>query len=131
MNYAATAAKVSKQLESKGKPATIVARGDATGWTRKFNVTTGSYYWEDAEGTVVTTDPATDTETPCNVLETKVSTGLIDGSLVQAQDRMFMCDEQPEIGNLLRVGGDTLTVVRTAPLQPGDTVIYTEVQCRE
>lgn len=131
MNYASTAKRVAAQLAAKGKPATIVVPGSSEGWTEKFDITTGEYYWEDVSGNTTTTDPATDTEIPCSVLETKVSLGLIDGSLVQAQDRLFMCSEQPEVSNLLRVGGDTLTVVRTAPLQPGDTVIYTEVQCRE
>jgi hypothetical protein len=130
VNYSATAKKVAKQLASKGKPAVIVRPGSPDGWTRKFDALTGEYYWEDSGGNTVTTDPATPTEIGCSVLEDRFSITQIDGSLVQQDDRLFLCNEKPEVGDELHTDGAELKVIRVVPLRPADVTIYTEVQAR-
>ncbi|MEX2444500.1 MAG: hypothetical protein WD492_12905 [Alkalispirochaeta sp.] len=130
MNYTAMAKKVAKQLAAKGKPATIVRPGDAEGWTRGFDALTGEYYWEDGEGNTVTTDPATPTEIPCSVLEDRFSITQIDGSLIRQEDRLFLCTEQPQMGDELHTDGAVLKVIHAVPLRPASVTIYTEVQAR-
>ena len=130
MNYAALAEKAAAAIEKNGKAATIVRPGTAEGWTKKFNALTGTWYWENEEEETTTTDPAEATEIDCYVLEDRFAIQHINGTLVKEDDRLFLCTAQPVLGDTLEVGSDSLTVVRVVPLQPGDTVIYSEVQAR-
>ncbi len=130
MNYEAIAVKVAAKIQKEGKAATIVRAGTAEGWTKKFNAATGVWYWENEEEETTTTDPAEATEIDCYVLEDRFEIRHINGTLVQENDRLFLCTVQPVLGDRLDVGSDSLTVVRAVPLKPGDTVIYTEVQAR-
>jgi len=130
MNYAALAEKAAASIEKNGKAATIVRPGSEEGWTKKFNISTGVWYWENASEEIVTDDPATATEIECYVLEDRFQIQHIDGTLVRENDRLFLCTAQPVLGDTLEVGSDSLTVVHVVPLQPGDTVIYSEVQAR-
>lgn len=130
MNYETMAKKVAKQLKAKGKPAMIVRPGSAEGWIRGFDSLAGEYYWEDSEGNTVTTDPATPTEIPCSVLEDRFSITQIDGSLIQQDDRVFLCSAQPKMGDELHTDDAVLKVIRAVPLRPAEVTIYTEVQAR-
>ncbi len=130
MNYEAIAVKVAAKIQKEGKAATIIRPGTEEGWTKKFNALTGTWYWENGSEEIVTEDPATATEIDCYVLEDRFEIRHIDGTLVEVNDRLFLCTEQPVLGDTLEVGSDELTVVRVVPLQPGDTVIYSEVQAR-
>jgi len=129
-DYTDIAADVAEDIEEAGKAATIVRPGSEEGWTKKFNIATGAWYWEDEEEETTDTDPAEATEIDCYVLEDRYAIQHINGTLVQENDRLFLCTEQPVLGDTLEVGSDSLTVIRAVPLQPGDTVIYTEVQAR-
>lgn len=130
MNYDAIAQKTAAVLAAKGKAAVIVRTGNAEGWDKKFDAAGGHWYWEDAEGVIVTEDPATATEIPCAVVEDRFQIRHIDGTLVRQSDRLFLCSEQPEIGDRIQVDGAVLTVINTVPIRPAEVTIYTEVQAR-
>ena len=136
MNYAALADKAAAAIEKNGKAATIVRPGTAEGWTKKFNALTGAWYWENEDEETTTIDPATATAIPCFVLEDRFLIKHIDGTLVRATDRLFLCTAQPVLGDQLHVDkvGDNFTTILTVeaaiPLRPGEVTIYTEVQAR-
>ena len=133
MSYAATATKVKKTLAAKGKPATIIRPGDATGWTKSWDALGARWQWtNDVTFEVVYVDPAVDTEINGSVLELQFKIGQIDGTIVKQGDRLFMgsFNAPPVNGDTMRVGGTDITIVGLSPLTPGDTVLYWEVQAR-
>ena len=131
MNYQAVAASAAEKIRKSGKAATIVRPGSSSGWTKKFNSLTNSWYWENAAGTIVTANPAVSVNIPCYVLETKLQIGHIDNTLVQSDSRFFMCTETPELGDQLHVDGAVLTVVPpVVPFRPAEVTLYTEVHAR-
>ena len=130
MNYEALADKAAALIEKNGKAATISRISTEGVWTKKFNAATGTWYWENDEEETTTDDPTTYTEVPCFVLEDRFQIAHIDGTLVEVNDRLFLCTKTPELGDTLEVGSDSLTVIQAVPLRPGDTTIYCEVQAR-
>jgi len=130
MNYAALADKAAALIEANGKAATLTRISSAGGYEKKFNASTGEWYWEDDEGETTSTDPTTYTEVDCYVVEDRYQIQHIDGTLIQADDRLFLCTETPEMGDTITVGGAELTVIRAVPMRPSDTTLYCEVQAR-
>ncbi|WP_018527493.1 hypothetical protein [Alkalispirochaeta alkalica] len=128
--YLEMAREVADELRENGKAATIVRPGSAGGWEKKFDALTGTWYWEDSEGTIVHDDPAQATKIPCFVLENRFAITHIDGSLVQARDRLFLASGHPVPGDELHTDGAVLKVVQAIPFRPAEVTIYTEVQAR-
>lgn len=139
MNYTAIAKKVRKQLAAKGAVITLMRPGDSSGWTEKFDITTGSYYWEnDSDGTIVTTDPTIDSSYETVALIEPASAGAIQafdirfegGTLVESNLRALTIAAEslpiiPLPGDKAEFAGDTWTLLGNTPLLPdGQTYIY-------
>lgn len=138
MNYAAIAKKVRKQLASKGAVITITRPGDASGWTQKFDITTGEYYWEDGAGNTTTTDPAVSESYETVALIEPASAGAIQafdirvesGTLIESNLRALTIAAHdlpiiPGPGDTAVFAGDSWTLLGNTPLLPdGKTYIY-------
>ena len=129
MDYASIRQKAATQIRSKGKAVTLVEPGadvfdPATGKTTPAATT--SYATRAVELDYMSS-PAT------------ASISLRDGTRVQANDRRFLLAAltdagvaipKPSTAMRLTVGGSSMSIVQVDPLEPGDTALIYEVQCR-
>jgi hypothetical protein len=114
-NWAGIAAEVSEALASVGFTATL----------RKTTETAGPNEW--TPGVPVVTDTAV------TILSGNFRLDQIDGTLIQATDRLITMEARtvvPSPGDSLLIGGKDHEVIMVRPLDPGGVAVLYEVQVR-
>lgn len=122
MDYTTIRQKAAAQIRSKGKAVTLVAPGADV-----FDPATGK------------TTPGVPTSYVTKAVELGYEIKDRDGTRVQANDRRFLLAAltdagvvipKPSTAMRLTVGGASLAIVQVDPLEPGETALLYEVQCR-
>ena len=79
------------------------------------------------------TDVSTDTETQINALVQNYPRGLIDGTLIQQNDRKVLLSatgSRPTTADTLEVEGVSHAIVSVREIAPSGVALYYEVQAR-
>jgi hypothetical protein len=122
MDYTTIRQKAAAQIRSKGKPVTLVVPGADV-----FDPTTGK------------TTPGVATSYAAKAVELGYELKDRDGTRVQSNDRRFLLAAltdagvaipKPSTAMRLTVGAVSMAIVQVDPLEPGDTALIYEVQCR-
>ena len=76
-----------------------------------------------------------ETEYACQAAVMDYSQSLIDGTRIQADDRQIYLSTEgltvtPTTSDSLSVGGVSFSIINVMPLNPGGTVVFYELQCR-
>ena len=76
---------------------------------------------------------AQETLTPLAIVTDTYSQGVVDGTLIRADDLRVMADAgpvAPSTAHKLRIGGVDHAIVAARPLAPGGVALMWELQCR-
>ena len=126
---------VRPKIEEYGKHASLRRPGSTAGWTKAWVPAEGRWSWYTAStpSPIGYVDPAgTPVDVAGHVIETKYAQEEIDGTTVQAGDRLFKTSDlpSPTTADKLVVASVPLTVVSVKAVQPGSTTLLWELQCR-
>lgn len=119
-------------IKKNGREITLTRPGSSSGWAKKFNPVTGTYYWEDADGNSTDTDPATDVHITGYAIGTKLDYKLLAESLIQSTDSAMIVAGLPALapGDRIVDGGLEYRVVFNQPVKPAEIVLVQKVVMR-
>ena len=123
------------KIKTFGKSVFIRRPGSSVGWTKSWDVAQSRNKWtlNISPFTVIYTDPAgIPIDLPGHAIEKQYRQQEINGTTVMANDRRFLIADisSPTTADKLVVGGSILTIVNVGTIQPGDTALVYQLQCR-
>jgi hypothetical protein len=123
---------VARLIRRYGKLVAIRRPAGSTGWTKSWVAEEGRYKWVNGPTTVYVDPASAPTDVEGYAIEKKYRQNEINGTTVMAGDRRFLSIDipAPTTADRFIVGTMDLTIVSINAVQPGDTTLVYELQCR-